>query len=141
MKKNRTQTTFLAQLEETPNVSSACKQVGLSRQTVYRWRAEDPDFAEKMDKAQALGESYIDDFVESKLMSQIQKEHFPAIRYYLDKQHPKYNAVDSILEKKQKLQQSKLHALFSKTTSLEDEEYEKLNDGDTYESLLGADYD
>ena len=46
---------FLEKLRELPSVKSACAAAKISRQTAYRCRTEDPEFAEKW--AAALDEA------------------------------------------------------------------------------------
>lgn len=53
-------------------VTTACKVVGISRQTHYRWIDEDEDYAEKcnnLDTRKLKG-----DFIESKLLKLVDKE-------------------------------------------------------------------
>jgi hypothetical protein len=90
MKKQRTKNKFLDHLRKMPIVASACDALDLSRQTVYRWRHEDSEFAASWDAALSEGEDHINDFVENKLMLKIREEDTSSIRYYLGKRHPKY---------------------------------------------------
>jgi transposase-like protein len=55
MKKTKLAKQFLSELENNPNVAIACKRVGLSRQTVYRWRQTDTEFNKAVDEAMTLG--------------------------------------------------------------------------------------
>lgn len=54
-------TAFCAALSETCNVGRACAAVGISRQTAYGWRDDDPDFAERWEKAMKVGVSGLED--------------------------------------------------------------------------------
>lgn len=54
-------TAFCAALAETCNVGKACTAVGIARQTAYRWRDEDPDFAAQWDWAMKVGVSGLED--------------------------------------------------------------------------------
>lgn len=54
-------TAFCAALSETCNVGKACAAVGISRQTAYGWRDDDPDFAERWEKAMKIGLSGLED--------------------------------------------------------------------------------
>ena len=47
----RWQQRFLRSLRMTPNVTTACAAAGVSRQSAYRTRADDPAFAEKWQSA------------------------------------------------------------------------------------------
>lgn len=54
-------TAFCAALAQTCNVGKACAAVDIARQTAYRWREEDPDFAEQWDWAMKVGVSGLED--------------------------------------------------------------------------------
>ena len=90
MKKKRVRDKFLKELEKIPIVQVACERVGVSRQTVYRWRGEDPEFQLHMDHALNEGEALLNDVSESQLFALIKDKSFSAIRYHLSKRHPKY---------------------------------------------------
>ena len=91
MKKHYKEDKFLEQLERVPNVSLACEKVGISRNTVYRWRSEDPAFAARMDTALVAGTESVNDLAESKLISHINNGNLRAIQYWLD--HNKKNYI------------------------------------------------
>jgi len=90
MKKGRLQHKFLNGLKKTSNISAVCKQLDLSRNTIYQWRNKDPSFASLMDEALSEGEDFINDMCESKLLTLIKEGKFPAIKYRLEHCHPKY---------------------------------------------------
>ena len=52
---------FLAALSETALVAAACRAGGAARGSFYRWRYEDPDFAEDWDRALDIGISTLED--------------------------------------------------------------------------------
>ena len=52
---------LLEQLKRTPIVEAACHKAGISRQTFYRWKAEDAEFAKEIDKAVADGQMLVND--------------------------------------------------------------------------------
>ncbi|MAE43716.1 MAG: hypothetical protein CMF63_01755 [Magnetovibrio sp.] len=56
MKKNQfcptTQQTFIELLAKSGNVSTACRAVGITRQSAYRRRKADHDFAKAWDEAE-----------------------------------------------------------------------------------------
>jgi hypothetical protein len=81
---------FFEQLEKIPNISLACEKVGLSRNTVYRWCNEDPNFKVRLDEAITSGVESVSDLAESKLVSLMNKESFPAIKYWLDNHKKEY---------------------------------------------------
>jgi len=90
MKKNKYEEQFLEELVKVPIVQVACEKTGLSRNTVYRWRKEDNEFAKKMDKAIDDGVAFINDMSESQLLQLIKEKKFPAIRFWLNSRHPKF---------------------------------------------------
>ncbi len=90
MKKHYKENKFLEQLERVPNVSLACEKVGLSRNTIYRWRGEDPAFAARMDTALIAGTESVNDLAESKLISHINNGSMRAIQYWLDNNKKNY---------------------------------------------------
>ena len=61
------------------NITAACKSVGLSRMTYNNYKNNDPEFAEA---ARQVSEVAID-FVESKLMENIQKNKETSIIFFL----------------------------------------------------------
>lgn len=52
---------FCTALAETCNVGRACAAIKISRQTAYRWRDEDEEFAKAWDKAKRIGVSVLHD--------------------------------------------------------------------------------
>ena len=54
-------TAFCAALAETCNVGKACAAVGISRQTAYEWRENDPDFEARWDQAKRVGVTALED--------------------------------------------------------------------------------
>ena len=90
MKKKYKENKFLEQLERVPNVSLACEKVGLARNTIYRWRGEDPAFAARMDTALVAGTESVNDLAESKLISHINGGSMRAIQYWLDNNKKNY---------------------------------------------------
>jgi hypothetical protein len=90
MKKHRKARKFLEELCKVPIVSVACDKLGLSRNTVYRWRNEDADFRKEMDKAMQLGDETGNDLAHSKLLLAVQRGEPWAIRYWLDNHHKNY---------------------------------------------------
>ncbi len=54
-------TAFCAALAETCNVGKACAAVGISRQTAYNWREDDPEFAAAWERAMKAGVMGLED--------------------------------------------------------------------------------
>lgn len=61
------------------NVSQACLEVGISRNTFYQWKKDDIDFANQVNDI----EDVIIDFVESSLLNQIKNGNTTATIFYL----------------------------------------------------------
>lgn len=98
MKKDRVQDKFLEELKKIPIVQVACEKVGISRQSVYRWRMEDENFRLFMDVALEEGEALVNDMSESKLLAHIKEGHFSSIRFWLTKRHPKFKDNKGVLQ-------------------------------------------
>lgn len=80
----------LEKFRRMPIVQIVLEQTGISRTTYYRWRDEDEKFKKAADEALAEGEQFITELSESKLLSLINKEYFPAVQLWLKSHHPKY---------------------------------------------------
>jgi hypothetical protein len=90
MKKNKVKKEFLEQIRKVPIVQVACEKVGVSRNSVYRWRKEDIGFAKEMDTALEEGEALVNDMSESQLLSLIREKNWNAISFWLRKRNPKF---------------------------------------------------
>lgn len=90
MKKLKYSKKFLEELRKVPIVQVACEKVGVSRNTVYRWKREDKDFAKEFDEALADGVDFVNDMSESQLLQLIKEKNFSAVRFWLNKRHPAY---------------------------------------------------
>lgn len=90
MKKDKYSEQFLKELQKVPIVQVACEKSGVSRNTIYRWKREDKDFAKQFDEALAEGINYVNDMSESQLLQLIKDKSFSAVRFWLNKRHPAY---------------------------------------------------
>jgi hypothetical protein len=90
MKKNKFQDQFLAELVRIPIVQIACDKTGLSRNTVYRWKKEDKEFAKKMDDAIKEGVALVNDLSESQLLMLIKEKNYSAISFWLRHRNDNY---------------------------------------------------
>ena len=88
--------TMLKALQETPNVTMACKKAAVKRPTFYRWCAEDPDFLEKSEGAYAEGIEFRNDMADSGLMLGVQERRHASIMGWLKHNHPRYMRVQKI---------------------------------------------
>lgn len=90
MKKSKYQDQFLDELRKVPIVQVACEKTALSRNSVYRWRKEDPAFAKRMDEAMADGVALVSDMSESQLLTLIKEKNWPAISFWLRHRNDNY---------------------------------------------------
>lgn len=90
MKKNKVKDAFLVELRKIPIVQVACEKVGVSRNSVYRWRNEDEEFRKEMEAALADGEALVNDMSESQLLSLIREKNWSAISFWLRHRNPKF---------------------------------------------------
>ena len=92
-RKNR----LLEHLQKMPIIQIACDRSLIARATYYRW-LKDKDFAAAVDQAIADGEALINDMGEAQLISLIKEKNWSAIRYWLDKRHPKFNQTKILVD-------------------------------------------
>lgn len=90
MKKHKKTEQFLEQLRLIPNISVACEKVGISRNSIYKWRENDPIFRERMDRALRLGVESVNDLAESHLVQKIKSGDMRAITYWLGNKKKDY---------------------------------------------------
>jgi hypothetical protein len=76
-------------LDESGNISFACKKARISRETYYRWR-DDAGFAAKADSAIKSGKTYVNDLAHTQLIRKIQEGDMQAIRFHLVNCHDDY---------------------------------------------------
>jgi hypothetical protein len=87
---NRDKNLLIEQIKKLPIVQIACEKSGIGRTTYYRWRKDDPEFAEKSDEALRTGRNLINDMAESQLLSEIKDKNMTAIMFWLKHNHPIY---------------------------------------------------
>ena len=90
MKKNKVKNEFLDQLRKIPIIQVACEKVGVSRQSVYRWKEQDEEFAKEMEKALKEGEALVNDMSENQLLVLIKEKNWSAISFWLRHRNPKF---------------------------------------------------
>lgn len=90
MKKPKYSQQFLDELRKVPIVQVACEKTGVSRNSVYRWKREDNEFAKQFDDALTDGVEFVNDMSESQLLQLIKEKNFSAVRFWLNKRHPAY---------------------------------------------------
>ena len=89
-KKNKVKDAFLDELRKIPIVQVACEKTGISRNSIYRWKREDKKFEKEMEEALAEGEALVNDMSESQLLTLIKEKNFSAVRFWLNRRHPKF---------------------------------------------------
>lgn len=70
-------------LQANPFVGSACKKVGISRATYYRWRKDDLYFYRATNESLDISRSSINDLAESKLVQNIENNELSSIMFWL----------------------------------------------------------
>lgn len=82
---------LLEQFKKTPVIEVACKKVGVSRATYYRWCKDDPEFAQESEFAINEGSQVVNDMAESKLISAIKDGNMTGIIFWLKNHHKQYS--------------------------------------------------
>lgn len=103
MKKNRIKNEFLEQLRKLPIVQVACEKVGISRNSVYRWKITDKDFSMEMENAITEGDALVNDMSENQLLTLIKEKNYAAISFWLRHRNPRFKDkldVTARIEKK-----------------------------------------
>jgi ACT domain-containing protein len=81
---------IIEKLKSLPIVQIACEKVGIGRATYYRWREEDPEFADAANKAIQEGRLFINDMAESQLLQAIKDQNMTGIIFWLKHNHAAY---------------------------------------------------
>ena len=105
-KKDKVKNPFLEELKRIPIVQVACEKIGISRNSVYRWKREDKEFSEEMEQALAEGEALVNDMSESQLLTLIKEKNWQAISFWLRHRNPKFRdkvEVNANIHQKRKL--------------------------------------
>lgn len=110
MKKDSHSDLFLEEMRKIPIVTVACEKVGISRNTIYKWLKDDPEFKEKFDAASIDGIEHINDLSENQLLQLIKEKKISAIRLWLTNNHQRFSTksvkntevVDKELSEEQK---------------------------------------
>jgi hypothetical protein len=89
-KKNKVKDAFLDELRKIPIIQVACEKTGISRNSIYRWRHKDKKFEKELEEALNEGEALVNDMSEHQLLSLIKEKNFSAVRFWLNRRHPKF---------------------------------------------------
>jgi len=81
---------FILLILDELTIKAVCKKLNLSRQTVYRWMKEDPQF--KKDIKNAIQNCILDinDDCESRVLAKIRNDDTQMIKFWLSKHHDDY---------------------------------------------------
>jgi len=90
MKKYKLSKQFLEEFSKVPVISVACERVGISRNTLYKWKKDDDNFRKEIEKAEKLGTESITDLAQSKLILHVQRGEPWAIKFLLRNRHKNY---------------------------------------------------
>lgn len=89
-KKDRTKAALVKRLSEVRIVEIACKSIGISRATYYRWLKGGANFMYDCEDAIKQGTAVIYDLAESQIVTKIRSGDFKASTYFLEKHQPEY---------------------------------------------------
>ena len=81
---------FLEILRKTPIIQLACERSGISRASLYRWKKDNPTFAQEVDEAIIEGCGMITDIAESQLLQAIKERNITAVMFWLKHHHKAY---------------------------------------------------
>ena len=90
MKKDR-KLELITQLKKTPIVEVSCKKLSIGRATYYRWKKEDPQFADEAELAIMEGAQLVNDMAESQLINSIKEGNLTGIIFWLKDHHRNYS--------------------------------------------------
>lgn len=82
-KHNDTRAKTIQMIAEMPFVNQACKKAGISRATFYRWKKDNPEFREGVNKALKEGRENIAEIAEVMLMKKVRDGDINAIKFTL----------------------------------------------------------
>jgi len=122
MKTSRDKKKFLAELEEVPWIHVAAKRANIHPATIYRWRKLDLKFAEAIERSQIIGIEHRCGVTDSKLASLIQKEHFGAIKFFLEHNDPRYASRSNVADRETNLLEQQTEILKQLIEKISDEE-------------------
>lgn len=97
MKKNvKKKKSVLKLLEEIPIITTVCTKVGISRQTFYRWFAEDREFRTSAEAALRSGIGLVNDAAESVVIAGVQNKDSTYVRYWLSHRNPHFRKANML---------------------------------------------
>lgn len=91
MTKKQRKKKFIKEIKNTSNISFTCKIVGISRDTFYRWKKEDKNFAMDVAEGIEIGLNNMSDLAESQLFTNIKQGRERSIEFFLKNNNPRYS--------------------------------------------------
>lgn len=88
--RNGIKKSFCEVLEKMPIIETACKKVGISRMTFYRWRKRDKKFSKKIEEALDVSRESVNDLAESKIIQGINTGDMRAAKFWLQNNCSRY---------------------------------------------------
>ncbi len=82
-RRNKIKSQILELIERVPIDAHVCKQVGISRSTLYRWLEQDPFFQQDFTDNKKISVASVSDIAESKLIQMINDGNLTAIIFWL----------------------------------------------------------
>ncbi len=135
MKKEKVKESIIKELSEMPIVQFACKKVGVSRSTYYRWRKNSKKFTTLTDNAIREGLLFLNDITESQLISAIKDRNMSAITFWLRHHHKAYsNKVDLSLNNDEEVLTEKQKRLIEDALLLSSTDLMEMENGKTKEN-------
>ncbi len=89
---------FLEILATTPFINHACKKVGVSRATIYRWMHSNYRFKQKVLKAQNSGRENLIELAEVTLVNKVRNGDLGAAKFFLTHNSNRYRNKVQIVE-------------------------------------------
>jgi hypothetical protein len=90
-------------LRERPHIGYACKKVGISRMTFYRWMKDIASFRDEVSDAMEQGRSIWTEIAEAALLKNVKEGRSGDIKYYLSNNSPTYMSEKKRPENKREL--------------------------------------
>lgn len=90
---------LIKELEKNHLLQRACNKLGIARSSVYRWMQEDVELATKIKAAQSIGRRTMSDYVESKLLKNIEGGNQRSIEFWLKSNNDRYRSNDKALDR------------------------------------------
>jgi len=74
---------IIEHLEKMPIIQSCCEKLNIPRSTLYRWKNEDLEFAERMENSLIKGKTLINELAESKIINAMRNGEMVACFFWL----------------------------------------------------------